>query len=90
MKTDIHISVFVDESEGYFKRSLEIDPEDIATLNNYALFQKDIRTNYTFAAELLERALLIDDEVTSRPALCCVHACVCAYVLACLRACRHK
>jgi Tfp pilus assembly protein PilF len=51
------------EAEEIFVAMLGENAEDIATLNNYALFQSNVRGNHTFARELLERAARADDEV---------------------------
>jgi len=51
------------EAEEIFVAMLEEDAEDIATLNNYALFQSNVRGNHTFARELLERAARADDTI---------------------------
>ena len=36
-----------DEAEGLLRRATELDPADIAALNNYAHFLCEVRQNYT-------------------------------------------
>jgi Tfp pilus assembly protein PilF len=46
-----------DQAEAYYKKSLELEPDNANTNGNYAIFLKDIHKNYDQAEEYYKKSL---------------------------------
>jgi Tfp pilus assembly protein PilF len=51
-----------DQAEAYYKKSLELEPDNANTNGNYAIFLKDIHKNYDQAEEYYKKSFEIEPD----------------------------